>query len=1780
MALNFPGNVTGLEKSVQDAVNRINRRGGLNLRINDRSFTQPLGRITQKANEFTKSLEASNARVIAFGASVGVLNLVKNAFESLVTSVIRVEKALTDINVVLNANAADLDKFGKGLFQVARNTAQTFDVVATAATELARQGLSVEETLKRTNDALILTRLTGMNSAEAVKNLTAAMNTFNQAGLTSTQVVSKMAAVDVEFAVSADDLAAAISRTGQSAQEAGVSIDQLIGIVTAAQQKTARGGAVIGNSFKTIFTRIRRPETLNQLEQLGIAVRDVEFNTLPAIQILNNLAKTYDTLSDAQKSQIGQSVAGVFQINILKAALADAASQNSILARATQISSNATDEAIVKNEKLNETIAALATRTSIGLLDLSKSIGNIALAPGIKSVLEFVNAMVDGLNKLTTGESAGAKFFQGFLSGLGQIATGPGLVLFVGILGKLFKNAFKFASQSIRDILGIQTQAQKLRAIEESIVGVLQRNSAISKELVALEGNRAAQEAVVLNLIKQQTAAMSAQQGLARGIAPGLARAGVQGDLTQRTGGRRGFSKGGYVPNFAAPRSGLTGRARRTDSQLTGMDIGSLKGRPTGTGTKTSPLDVASQGFYLLTPQIGKQPSIVTGKGGKNLPYVNFFTTGINRNKIKGAPLKGKPKALIGNSISKNVFKSTADYVNTIQPSSVARKVTVSEMESGFRSTPGAPGALKAVVGSAFEVGLTTALDYQAALREKGGDFDVRGGFGLDRLSELFNLRVPLRIGDFKVSTSAGNIASFAKKVGLEKAAGFTVGAPRTKASGKASASDIVARNQPTLQRRRGFSKGGVVPNFSPLGDAVSREMSAGVPASAIRVGSSSSLVSAGNPGGLGVYNTIHEPAGLGQGIRRSVSEGRNPKTYGVPNFANGDPFLGASPRQSRQAAARQIQSTQQNTRQLGNVGRGLDSVAFGLTTLAFLLPSAIEGIGSAVGASQEQTSRLSGAAATGLTAGLTTSFAAPALVKGIGKLAPNLLKFIPQVRVLSLAFGAAAAAVSFFGKKTEEVSRTQEQNTRDLTSSFNILRGQQGLSEAFLRPTNTGNAMSTSAFDRITFQQDRAAIAARALTEARSRRMSSSLTAGDAQKFIDKQQADIIAASTEINQQRSGIVQNLRTILPENFERNIVQPDGSVLNINREQFLERLTNLSVAEPAQFDKELNALKQAALDQSKQLKEQEQKRGVLFNSELEALRASNEAQARLNKLTQQRALASGTFLAQQDLNRSIAIRGRGETSALRITQGFDLQAQALRGSEQVFEAEQKSLEQLRGILKGRVDQKELIDIDVKIAQGEIQTREQLLAAVQGTTLTTQAQKTIIDAENKKIEESIKNIAATNAIELRIAAEKQKTELLQKQYSNTLQGGIDNVLGRVRTDLEGIGASFGENTTTAFLNNLEQSLNDVATGSKNAKDAFVGFARGVFNEVQRMLTRRMALQITESLFSGGGRGSSILGGLGRMLGFNKGGMVPAMVMGGEYVINKNAVNKIGVGNLEAINRGAAPMNFANGGRVSSRLLANPDPEMSSIFGLRTQKRRQDAQYRAQLAAFKKQRRRAAIGAFLNTFVSMGVNNIAGGGSFFNRAPTVADTLPGPEMFNTIRGGNLSNAPASSMQFVPASNFGVRDVNFSSPTYRPFMRTPTYAGGGMIRGGSGVRDDIPTVLQSGEFVMRKSAVQKYGRGFMDRLNSGMAEGGPVGNSSASSQISSPSSSSPNVTINVNLSQEGGESANVSTTSQTGEEAQQNREFAQKIKSVVMQVIREEQRVGGTLNKKNPGQ
>ena len=531
-----------LENDISAALSKNYQLKGLN----EKAFSQPLGRITGAVDEFRKSLDASNARVLAFGASAGAIFAVQKGFEKLITTTINVQKNLTDINSILGLSAKNLSNFGDQLFKVAGQTGQSFETVSQAAVEFSRQGLGVEETLKRTRDALILTRLSGLDVVSSTQALTATINSFNKVALDSTQIVNKLATVDAAFAVSSADLADAISRVGSSADSVGVNLDQLVALVTSVQQTTARGGAVIGNSLKTIFTRLERTEVLDQLEQLGIQARNLDGSFRPAIDTLTQLSQKFDGLSDSQKGSVAELVGGVFQINILKAALGDLSKEYSIYNNALNTSAGATDAAVKRNEQLNQTLSALINKTSTNFTKLASDVGGLTIAPAIEGLLGNINSALESFN-LADAKGPGETLAKGLLEGLGNYISGPGLALIGAVIGKLFINLAKFSGQAVGQILDINKGSQEQAQIQQRINSILAQNPNLIQGILNKQVSLLEVENQILSVIKAQTVAREQAAVVSASLTASLMGRGVTS-----VGGKISAKSGGFIPNFSS----------------------------------------------------------------------------------------------------------------------------------------------------------------------------------------------------------------------------------------------------------------------------------------------------------------------------------------------------------------------------------------------------------------------------------------------------------------------------------------------------------------------------------------------------------------------------------------------------------------------------------------------------------------------------------------------------------------------------------------------------------------------------------------------------------------------------------------------------------------------------------------------------------------------------------------------------------------------------------------------------------------------------------------------------------------------------------------------------------------------------------------------------------------------------------------------------------------------------------------------------------------------------
>lgn len=74
-------------------------------------------------------------------------------------------------------------------------------------------------------------------------------------------------------------------------------MQELIGYTTAIGETTRESGNIIGNSLKTIFSRITTMNpSIDALKSINVEVHDLQGNVRPVARILDDLGKKWHTL--------------------------------------------------------------------------------------------------------------------------------------------------------------------------------------------------------------------------------------------------------------------------------------------------------------------------------------------------------------------------------------------------------------------------------------------------------------------------------------------------------------------------------------------------------------------------------------------------------------------------------------------------------------------------------------------------------------------------------------------------------------------------------------------------------------------------------------------------------------------------------------------------------------------------------------------------------------------------------------------------------------------------------------------------------------------------------------------------------------------------------------------------------------------------------------------------------------------------------------------------------------------------------------------------------------------------------------------------------------------------------------------------------------------------------------------------------------------------------------------------------------------------------------------
>lgn len=343
----------------------------------------------------------------AFDNYIGPAALADRAVDLLVDgakeayqTIVDLNKAMTDVQMVTGESAEQTAELAHQYSQMAKELGATTTEIANGASEWLRQGKSIEETNQLLEASMILSKVGAIESSQATELLTSTLNGYKMEAQDAMHVVDALSAVDLEAATSVEELAVALQSTANMARVNGVEFEELIGMVGAVSEATRRSASVVGNSFKTLFSRLTNVAAGKTIDDMGEPLNDVE-TTLKKLNIslrsstgefrdmydvINEIADKWDKFSDVQKNQISTAVAGTRQREIWETLMAN-------WDRAKELANTALNSDGMAMDKMQVYLESIEAH----IKQLKSAFEDLIYSEGI---VDFINLVIDSLRKL------------------------------------------------------------------------------------------------------------------------------------------------------------------------------------------------------------------------------------------------------------------------------------------------------------------------------------------------------------------------------------------------------------------------------------------------------------------------------------------------------------------------------------------------------------------------------------------------------------------------------------------------------------------------------------------------------------------------------------------------------------------------------------------------------------------------------------------------------------------------------------------------------------------------------------------------------------------------------------------------------------------------------------------------------------------------------------------------------------------------------------------------------------------------------------------------------------------------------------------------------------------------------------------------------------------------------------------------------------------------------------------------------------------------------------
>lgn len=272
-----------------------------------------------------KEMQRVMTQSIKFTAAAQIQQFVSRQIQEAISWVKELNSELNTIAIVSGKSAEAMDAVYESVIRNAKELRVAADDYAYAAQIFYQQGLGDDEVERRAQITIKAAQAAGQSTQEMSQQLTAVWNTYNMQGEQLERAASVGARMGAETAVEFKDIATAMQISASAAAQMGVEYDMLASIIATVGDTTQQSASVIGNAYKTIFSRfdqlvssgtdgeVTLGRVSQQLSNLGVKILDESGELVNLGDTIMDLGNRWEEYSQKQQIALAEAIGGTRQ---------------------------------------------------------------------------------------------------------------------------------------------------------------------------------------------------------------------------------------------------------------------------------------------------------------------------------------------------------------------------------------------------------------------------------------------------------------------------------------------------------------------------------------------------------------------------------------------------------------------------------------------------------------------------------------------------------------------------------------------------------------------------------------------------------------------------------------------------------------------------------------------------------------------------------------------------------------------------------------------------------------------------------------------------------------------------------------------------------------------------------------------------------------------------------------------------------------------------------------------------------------------------------------------------------------------------------------------------------------------------------------------------------------------------------------------------------------------------------------------------------------------------